>query len=370
MRGNSGEARDRKKDDVCRNLFSGQPFRPVMSSDRRDTSKVVSKHPESGGFAAHSSLILFSACLLDSGAAVDRTPTSTTIKVNSFRVVHGKLFYLAGFAFFISCAQLSCAQPGAQQTAARQSNASSWVLTWSDEFNGANGSKPDPAKWSVETGGDGWGNNELQYYTGRRENVREEKGSLVIEAIKQKFVGPDGVRRDYTSGRLKTEGRFSQRYGRFEARVQIPYGKGIWPAFWMLGDDFGTAGWPACGEIDIMESVGNKLRTICGSMHGPGYSGANALTAALTDPTGEFSDGFHLYAIEWEPRVVRFFVDDHLYATRTPADLPTGKQWVFDHAFFVLLSLAVGGNLPGSPDDSTVFPQRMLVDYVRVYSRR
>jgi beta-glucanase (GH16 family) len=244
------------------------------------------------------------------------------------------------------------------------------VLTWSDEFNGAYGSTPDPAKWTVESGGDGWGNNELQYYTRRRENVREEKGRLVIEAIKQTFVGPDGVKREYTSGRLKTEGRFSQRYGRFEARVQVPSGKGMWPAFWMLGDDFSSAGWPACGEIDIMENAGSKPGTICGSMHGPGYSGANALTAALSVPTGRFSEGFHVYAIEWEPRVVRFFVDDRLYATKTPADLPTGKPWVYDHAFFVLLSHAVGGNFPGAPDDSTVFPQRMLVDYVRVYSRQ
>jgi beta-glucanase (GH16 family) len=264
-------------------------------------------------------------------------------------------------------------QTAAPQRADHRSSASStsrWVLTWSDEFNGPDGWAPDPAKWIVESGGKGWGNGELQYYTPRRENVRQEKGNLVIEAIKGRFTGPDGTEREYTSGRLKTEGRFSQRYGRFEARVQIPSGKGMWPAFWMLGDDFSTVGWPACGEIDNMENVGDQPATIHGSMHGPGYSGTSALTATFSLASGRFNDGFHVFAIEWEPQVVRFFVDDRLYATRTPADLPAGKRWVYDHAFFILLSLAVGGKFPGSPDDSTVFPQRMLVDHVRVYTRK
>jgi beta-glucanase (GH16 family) len=258
----------------------------------------------------------------------------------------------------------------ARSSSAGTSSASGWVLTWSDEFNGPDGSAPDPAKWIVESGGNGWGNNELQYYTARRENVRQEKGSLVIEAIKEKFTGPDGVQRNFASARLKTEGRFDQRYGRFEARIQIPSGRGAWPAFWMLGDDHSTAGWPSCGEIDIMESVGSETAVIEGSLHGPGYSGSNPLTAAYRLPRGRFSDAFHVFAVEWEPQVVRFYVDDKLYATRTPADLPPGTRWVYDHPFFVLLNLAVGGNLPGSPGDSTVFPQRMLVDYVRVYSHK
>lgn len=244
-----------------------------------------------------------------------------------------------------------------------------WILTWSDEFNGADGSSPDPTKWLVESGGNGWGNDELEYYTPRRQNVRQENGNLVIEAIKEPYAGPDGVRREYTSARLKTQGRFRQRYGRFEARIQIPAGQGMWPAFWLLGDDFSTASWPQCGEIDIMESIGSEPSTILGSLHGPGYSDSNPLTTAYKLPRGRFSDGFHVFAIEWEPQVVRFYVDDHLYATKTPEDLPPGKRWVYDHPFFVILNLAVGGNLPGSPDGSTVFPQRMLTDYVRVYSR-
>ena len=270
-------------------------------------------------------------------------------------------------AFILVC---TCLQPVAQPRVTGPATHSSWVLTWSDEFNGPNGSAPDPAKWVVESGGNGWGNNELEYYTARDRNVRQENGNLVIEAIKESFTGPDGVHRNYTSARLKSEGRFSQLYGRFEARIQIPSGQGAWPAFWMLGDDYPTTGWPRCGEIDIMESVGSQSATVQGSLHGPGYSGSNPLTSAYTLPRGRFSDGFHVFSVEWEPGVVRFFVDDKLYATKTPADLPAGKRWVYDHAFFVLLDLAVGGDFPGSPGDSTVFPQRMLVDYVRVYSRK
>ncbi len=265
-----------------------------------------------------------------------------------------------------------CLQGRARPKAAITASATKlgWILTWSDEFNGANGSPPDPSKWVVETGGNGWGNNELEYYTPRSKNVRLENGNLVIEAIKEKFVGPDAVQRNYTSARLKTEGHFSQRYGRFEARIQIPSGQGAWPAFWMLGDDYPVKGWPACGEIDVMESSGSEADTIEGSLHGPGYSGTNPLTAAYQLPRGRFSDSFHVFAIEWEPQVVRFYVDDKLYATRTPADLPAGKPWVYDHAFFLLLNLAVGGDFPGRPGDSTLFPQRMLVDYVRVYTRK
>lgn len=248
---------------------------------------------------------------------------------------------------------------------------SPWQLTWSDEFNGPDGSAPDPAKWVIESGGHGWGNNELQSYTSRPENARQEHGNLVIEAARESFTGADGAQRHYTSARLKTQGRFSQRYGRFEARIQIPSGKGIWPAFWLLGDDFPTAGWPACGEIDIMENAGGREPAMNhGSMHGPGYSGASAVSATYTLPHGRLSDGFHVFAVEWSPQSARFFVDDNLYATRTPSDLPPGKRWVFDHPCFIVLNLAVGGDLSGNPDASTVFPQRMLVDYVRVYRRK
>jgi len=242
------------------------------------------------------------------------------------------------------------------------------MLTWSDEFNGRDGSGPDSSKWISESGGSGWGNGELEYYTPRRKNVRQEKGNLVIEAHKERFTGPDGIRRDYTSARLQTEGRFSQRYGRFEARIQIPSGQGVWPAFWMLGDDFRSVGWPDCGEIDIMENVGSEPATIHGTLNGPGYSGAHPLTTAYALPRGQFTDAFHTFAVEWDPQAIRFYVDGKLYSTKTPADIPKGQRWVYDHPFFIVLNLAVGGNMPGSPDHSTVLPQRMLVDYVRVYS--
>ncbi len=245
-----------------------------------------------------------------------------------------------------------------------------WKLAWSDEFNGANGSPVDSSKWVTETGGGGWGNDELEYYTNRIENASQKDGMLVIRALQEKYTGADGVTRNYTSARLKTQGKFSQAYGRFEARVKIPRGQGIWPAFWMLGNDIDKSGWPTAGEIDIMENIGREPALVHGTIHGPGYSGANGIGASFGLPGGApFADDFHVYAVEWEPRVIRFYVDDHLYATRTPADLPKGAKWVYDHPFFLLLNVAVGGSWPGNPDASTVFPQTMLVDYVRVFTR-
>jgi beta-glucanase (GH16 family) len=246
----------------------------------------------------------------------------------------------------------------------------SYVLTWSDEFNGASGSLPDPSKWVMETGGKGWGNNELETYTNRTQNAHVQDGNLVIVASKEKFTGTDGIAREYTSARIKTAGLFEQKYGRFEARVKIPQGQGMWPAFWMLGNNIDKAGWPACGEIDVMENIGKEPAVAHGSMHGPGYSGAKGLTAAYNLPSDKFADGFHIFAVEWEVAAVRFYVDGKRYETRTPADLPAGQAWVFDHPFFLLLNIAVGGDWPGNPDSTTVFPQTMLVDYVRVYSKK
>lgn len=246
---------------------------------------------------------------------------------------------------------------------------SGWTLTWSDEFNQANGSVPDPNKWLIETGGNGWGNQELEYYTTRPENVHVEGGNLVMTALKESYTGQDGVTRDYTSARLNTSARFAQPYGRFEARIRIPYGQGMWPAFWMLGNDIGTSGWPGCGEIDIMENIGREPAIVHGTIHGPGYSGANGISSAYSLASGRFADDFHVFAAEWEPQKIRFYVDDQLYATRTPADLPPGTKWVYDHPFFVILDLAVGGEWPGNPDNTTSFPQQMLVDYVRVYQK-
>lgn len=242
-----------------------------------------------------------------------------------------------------------------------------WTLVWSDEFEGTS---LDQAKWDFDVGGHGWGNNEWQYYTRRAENAAVEDGKLVIRALRETYTGPEGITRAFTSARLVTRGKFSRAYGRFEARIKLPYGQGIWPAFWMLGDDIATVGWPACGEIDIMENIGREPSTVHGTIHGPGYSGSRGIGAAYTLPGGRrFADDFHVFAVEWEPEVIRWYVDDVLYQTRTPKDLPSGARWVFDHPFHLLLNVAVGGNWPGYPDQTTEFPQTMLVEYVRVYAR-
>jgi len=245
-----------------------------------------------------------------------------------------------------------------------------WQLSWSDEFNGADGSRPHESLWVYDLGGNGWGNQELETYTNRPENASIQGGALVITARAEHYTGTDGTPRDYTSARLKTQGRFAQAYGRVEARIQIPRGQGLWPAFWMLGNDISGVGWPASGEIDIMENIGREPNIVHGTIHGPGYSGGSGPSAAFMSPDGKpFADGYHLYAIEWEQNAIRFYVDDHLYVTRTPSDLPGGTRWVFDHEFFILLNVAVGGAWPGNPDGTTVFPQQMKVDYVRVYRR-
>lgn len=246
-----------------------------------------------------------------------------------------------------------------------------WKLTWSDEFDGPDGSAPDPAKWSFVTGGSGFGNNELETYTDRSRNVRISQGKLAITALKEDFTGSDGIQRGYTSGRLETKGHFAQAYGRVEARIRIPKGgQGIWPAFWMLGDNIDTVGWPKGGEIDIMENVGKEPDQVHGTLHGPGYSGGNPLTSAYTMPDNEaVSDDFHIFGVEWEPGAVRFYVDGELYVTRTPKDVPAGREWVYDHPFFILLNVAVGGKWPGNPDATTTLPTTMMVDWVRVYAR-
>ena len=274
-----------------------------------------------------------------------------------------QLFLFPGMFLLISFA-------ASAQTATPQSGLPGWKLVWSDEFNATDGTPVDSSKWVSETGGNGWGNDELEYYTTRPKNAIQKGGNLVIQAIEEKYTGPDGVTRNYTSARLKTLGKFSRKYGRFEARIKIPRGQGIWPAFWMLGDDIGKRGWPKCGEIDIMENIGKEPTLVHGTIHGPGYSGGQGISSPFSLPGDpQFADDFHVYAVEWEKEVIRFYVDDHLYATRTPADLPKGTKWVYNHNFFMLLNVAVGGGWPGNPDSSSVFPQTMLVDYVRVYER-
>jgi beta-glucanase (GH16 family) len=243
-----------------------------------------------------------------------------------------------------------------------------WSLVWADEFD--SGTQPDPAKWVHDLGGGGWGNRELQTYTDRTNNIRIAAGSLVIEARAEQFTGTDGRTRDYTSARLKTKGKAAWTYGRIEARIQVPRGQGIWPAFWTLGTNQNSVGWPACGEIDIMEHIGREPTQVHGTILGPGYSGGGGIGKAFPLPDGKaFADDFHVFAAEWEPERIRWFVDGRQYFEVTPANLPPDTKWVFDAPQFVLLNLAVGGNWPGAPDATTMFPQRMRVDYVRVYAR-
>jgi beta-glucanase (GH16 family) len=250
--------------------------------------------------------------------------------------------------------------------------AKGWTLAWSDEFNGPDGSAPDSSKWTYDTGGKGWGNHELECYTNHLQNAQIESGNLVISARKESIICSDGVSSSYTSARLKTQGLFSQAYGRFEARIKIPAGQGMWPAFWMLGKNITSAGWPACGEIDIMENIGKEPAMVHGSLHGPSATGPTSdLTSVLSLPPGQrFADDFHIYAAEWEPGVVRFYVDTNLYATFNQSQWPAGGTWVFDHPFFLILNVAVGGDWPGSPNNTTQLPQQMLVDYVRVYTKQ
>ncbi len=270
----------------------------------------------------------------------------------------------------LSVVVLSLLSPGGE--AQRPKQPEGYALVWSDEFNGKDGSPPDPSKWTYDIGGSGWGNHELEYYTNRRENARIESGNLVIAARQEPYKAPNGADFDYTSARLKTQGLFSHAYGRFEARIKLPAGQGLWPAFWMLGDSFGSAGWPKCGEIDIMENVGKEPGINHGSLHGPSSTNATSdLTATITLPAGQaLSNDFHVYAVEWEPDAIRFYLDANLYATFAAAQWPPGGTWIFDHRFFLILNVAVGGDWPGSPDDTTEFPQTMLVDYVRVYKHK
>jgi len=248
-----------------------------------------------------------------------------------------------------------------------------WVLRWSDEFSQAAGSPPDAARWRAEVGGWGWGNQEHQFYTDSTRNAAHDgDGHLVITAREETVPSSSCWYGSclYSSARLTTEGLFDQMYGRFEARLRLPYGQGIWPAFWTLGNDFREVGWPATGEIDIMENIGREPGTVHGTIHGPGYSGGAGLTGSFELPSGEdFADDFHVFRIDWSPGEIRWFVDDNLVHTLTPGDLPNPEDWVFDHPFFLILNIAVGGQWPGYPDGTTTFPQRMLIDYVRAYER-
>jgi len=241
-----------------------------------------------------------------------------------------------------------------------------WNLTMSDEFDGDEGTPPDPTMWTYDVGGDGWGNGQLEYDTDRVENVSlDGQGHLRIVAREESYMG-----NDYTSARIKTQGLFEQKYGRFEARMKLPGGQGLWPAFWMLGADFDEVGWPECGEIDIMEFRGQEPELVHGTLHGPGYSGAEPISGTFRLPDDQtFTDDFHIFTVEWDPGRITFSVDFEVYHAVNSSDVSARGDWVFDHEFFVLLNLAVGGGYVGPVGPDTVFPATVLVDYVRIFER-
>lgn len=266
----------------------------------------------------------------------------------------------AGIFALLLLALYSCETDNVQTLPQRN-----WQLVWSDDFSGAAGTTPDAAKWKFDIGvgpnNDGWGNAELQYYTNRPVNASlDGNGNLAITAKKEVYAGSA-----FTSARIKTAGLFSQAYGRFEANIKTPWGPGIWPAFWLIGSNADTVGWPQCGEIDIMELRGQKPNVISGTVHGPGYSAASGISKSFAFENNRFDVDFHLFAIEWGKDYIDFFVDNTLYQRITPANV--NGEWVFDHPFYIIMNVAVGGNYLGFPTNQTPFPQTMFVDYVKVY---
>ena len=256
------------------------------------------------------------------------------------------------------------ATPGTTATHKRQ--ASSWKLVWSDEFNGPQGAPPDPNKWTPDIGGGGWGNQQLDYDTDNQNAYQDGQGNLVLVARKddtaryQCWYGPCR----YTSAQITTSGHFSFTYGLLEARIKIPsFGQGVWSAFWLLGDNCATVGWPTCGEIDIMENVGKEPDLIYGTAHGPGYfSGSYKLQH------GAFSDNFHVFALQWDASHLYFFIDNINYYTVDRATLTNQADWVYNHPFHIVLNMPIGGTWAGNPDSATVFPEKMSISYVRLYT--
>jgi len=237
-----------------------------------------------------------------------------------------------------------------------------WKLVWSDEFNGTS---IDTNHWKFETGNhNGWGNHELEYYTDRPENASVSNGVLHIMARQESTNGFS-----YTSARMKGQGLFSKKYGRFEFRAKVPRGKGYWPALWLMPEHSSYGGWPACGEIDVMENRGNYPAVVQGTIHYAETNGDHLQsTEIFTFPQNEGADNFHNYVLEWTNNSIAWSVDGQVYETQTnwsTANAPYPAP--FDQPFYIILNLAVGGAYAGSPDTKTVFPGEMQVDYIRVY---
>jgi beta-glucanase (GH16 family) len=240
-----------------------------------------------------------------------------------------------------------------------------WDLTFSDEFNGAANTYPDPTKWNIEVNGNP-PNSEAEAYVKSTQNVSlNGSGQLELTALKQASGG-----KQYTSGKINSSGKFMQTYGRWEAMIKLPAGTGFWPAFWMLGGNNGCGGWPSCGEIDIIENRGRLAMVSSSAMHGPGYSGNTPIAHTYNLPKGaaSFFDSYHLFAMEWTATTVKFYVDSTLHYTVNKTDVTKYGNWVYNHDFYTIFNLAVGGQFDGMQlPPSTAFPAKVMVDFVHIY---
>lgn len=259
-----------------------------------------------------------------------------------------------------------------RRTAAVVNGSAKWpCLIWSEDFNGPAGARPNRGKWNFDTGGGGWGNEQLESYTSRPANAElDGHGHLVITARAETYTGSDGITRGYTSARMQTLDKFEFEYGLIEARIKLPAGQGLTPQFWMLGNNaYHAGGWPGSGEIDTMEVLGSQPRVVRGTIHGPwSWAPHGGLGGSMTSRT-PLSSGFHVYGTEWSPNRISFLLDGSVYKTITTAALPAGAAWPFRHPFFVLLDLAVGGMPAGSPSSATPLPAHMVVDWLRVWQQ-
>jgi len=253
-------------------------------------------------------------------------------------------------------------------SAAKATPPDGYTLSWSDEFNLADGAMPNPKIWNYENWEPGRVNNELQSYVTTARHLHIVSDSACTDGKALRIRATTNGKGDYWSGRINTAHKYTTQYGYIESRIKLTHGNGTWPAFWLLGDNDVDVGWPTCGEVDIMENKGKEPGINHGTIHGPGYSGAHGPTGISTLPNGQIlSDGYHTFAALWEQDKITFYVDEQPYETRTPANIGDGKTWVYNHPFYIILNLAIGGDFGGAPDDTTKFPQDLLVDYVRVY---
>ena len=273
-------------------------------------------------------------------------------------------FTIAVCLFFFACSEEEMVS---QNKETNDWEIEGWNIVWQDEFDK---DSLDLTKWSREIGGHGWGNNELQFYTDSDSNSYVENGNLILKAqVVPQGIGSSKGLRYYSSARLRTYGKGDWKYGRIEVKAKVASGQGIWPAIWMLPTDWLFGGWPSSGEIDIMEHVGYDLGVVHGSVHTEAYNHKINTQRSSARKIANVDTEFHVYSIIWDKDKISFFVDDVQYFLFENDQQGNYKTWPFDQRFHLLINIAVGGDWPGNPDNSTNFPRKMLVDYVRVYEK-